>query len=455
MSASLTGDAGRQAPETRAIAGPVRMSSQTAFDRWIPAVLFHSLLIPAGISVSLGSLVLFPYRILLLALVPWIGLRMSRPDFRFNFVDGLVLIAGLWLVIALIANMGFGGAWQAGGREFIDLVGGYFLMRASIRSVADVERLVKLISPALVVVGLILAVESISHRAIIAEIFPLTGRAQELALEVRLGMIRAWGPFSHPILGGLIMASLLPVYALWRGRTARKAAGVFATLCAFFTISSAAIMSLVMSGGLAIYAWVMMMNYRKPNWQFIVYPLIGMVVVMQLFTQSGAARLIIRYLALNPSTGNFRLLIWDYGTASVALHPWFGIGYTDYQRAAWMVTGSIDNYWLLLAMHYGMVAPFSLIFAVIVTVAKMEQRRRKSPYRQVDWAYFGLQISISVLAMLLITVAATFQAQVWFLSLLGIGCSLAYRAPDPLPVRPPRQVDMRQALSHHRKQVPA
>ena len=58
------------------------------------------------------------------------------------------------------------------------------------------------------------------------------------------------------------------------------------------------------------------------------------------------------------------MLIWDYGSASVLNHPLFGVGLNDWERPGWM-PASIDNFWLFLAVRYGLPAPFLLLLAFL------------------------------------------------------------------------------------------
>jgi hypothetical protein len=64
----------------------------------------------------------------------------------------------------------------------------------------------------------------------------------------------------------------------------------------------------------------------------------------------------ISHFTFEQQTGWYRIWIWNYGSASVGNHPLFGIGLSDWERPSWMGSDSVDNFWLLTAMRYGLPA---------------------------------------------------------------------------------------------------
>ena len=75
--------------------------------------------------------------------------------------------------------------------------------------------------------------------------------------------------------------------------------------------------------------------------------------VVQFGSDLGAAKFFISHFTFDPQTGWYRVAIWDFGTASVLNHPLLGIGLADWERPRWMASDSVDNFWLLTAMRYG------------------------------------------------------------------------------------------------------
>src|SRR3546814_13280900 len=77
-----------------------------------------------------------------------------------------------------------------------------------------------------------------------------------LAPSFRFGLLRAAGPFSHAILAGLFLASLLPIYAMSGIRGWPKKSGVLVSLLGVLSWSSAAILGLLIGAGLVAYDWL-------------------------------------------------------------------------------------------------------------------------------------------------------------------------------------------------------
>ena len=106
---------------------------------------------------------------------------------------------------------------------------------------------------------------------------------------------------------------------------------------------------------LILIAWERIFRILTAKWAILV--VIGGTVlgIVQLAYPGGVAGFIIETLAFNPQTGYGRLEILEYGGASVLEHPIFGIGLSTWEGPWWRPI-SVDNYWLLTAMRYGLPA---------------------------------------------------------------------------------------------------
>jgi len=69
-------------------------------------------------------------------------------------------------------------------------------------------------------------------------------------------------------------------------------------------------------------------------------------------------------LTLEPSTGYYRLLIYEHGLKNIWANPWYGIGLADWERPAFMVASTIDSYWLVLTMRQGIPSLLILLLAI-------------------------------------------------------------------------------------------
>jgi O-antigen ligase len=155
-----------------------------------------------------------------------------------------------------------------------------------------------------------------------------------------------------------------------------------------------------------------------------------------MLSNSGFFNLMVRYASLNTVSAFNRVLIWQFGSRSVAEHPWFGIGYDDWDRPTWMQwdnSFSIDNFWLLIAMRFGLPVAVFLGIATLTAVGVLAWRSTR--YQPADARLMrGMAISLGVFALGIISVALWLIALAWFFVLVGVAVSLAYQLePKPTP----------------------
>ncbi|WP_169053624.1 O-antigen ligase family protein [Alteraurantiacibacter aquimixticola] len=386
------------------------------------AAFFWVLLLPPQFNAQIGTVVLPAYRILLFAVMLLVIITIIRGQLRWTLPDTLVCGIGLWIIIALFATMDVETAIQGGGSQFIDIVISYLCGRIAIRSPRDFRIFLVLIAPALGFIALMLALESITHSFIVQPLASaVTGQPVRLGAVERLGLMRAPGPFPHSILAGIFFGSFLPLYALSGLRGWPKITGFIASLCSFFTISSAALLALLAGFGLIFYSWLTE-QISGISWRLFVLACAVVMFVLELATKSGAFVLLVRYAALNSVSSYNRILIWNHGSASVRNHPFFGVGYNDWERPFWMLE-SVDNYWLWLAIQYGALPSILLLAATVVAVYRLGRAASHSP-RADRHLRMGVAISYSIFALGIISVAIWLSALVWFYALLGITVSL-------------------------------
>ncbi len=384
-----------------------------------PLILLAGILTPTGLQAQVGGLLLFPYRVALIVLLPFLLLQMVRRGTRFNAVDWLILFLGGWTIVSMMANSGILPGIEDGGRTALDILVSYFIGRVYFAHPDQWRRFLSVSFLPICVVGAILLIESVTHRFIVTALFPLHFVPDQ---QLRMGLMRGLSVFPHQILAGMFFASLFPLYYFafrgTKGNGHRATVGLFA----LFAVSSAAILSLLVALALAIYVFVSRLTLKRLDWRPIVILGILALLALQFGADGGAMRWIVRNLTLDPQTGYFRILIWDFGSASALAHPWLGIGNESYERPVWMLTDSIDNYWLFLAMRFGMPAALAATAAVFCTIALANRARRALlPFDPARADVFvGLIISLFCFWLLVWTVALWDNVLSWFYLLLGV-----------------------------------
>lgn len=378
----------------------------------------------------IGGVAFYAYRIVGFALLPWLLGRFGK-GLRLSFADGLILVAAGWMVVSFLAFYGTEGIARGIGLA-VDVAIPYLCARISITSYQDLRRLLLYCLPGLMIAGVTLAFESLSHNLIVRPAFASifgdlstyeNGVAVSNArffIDYRMGLLRASGPFPHPILGGLFLASFLPLFMRAGLKGWPRIAGPIAAALGFFSVSTAVFLAYAIHIALIVTDAILRFA-RLRIWPVI----IGSTLILLLAAQvASGGRLVafISRISLNPATAYYRQLIWDYGSQSILDHPIIGIGFSEYQRLSWM-TPSVDNYWLLLGIRHGFLTPTCIFVFCLVFIWKLG---RSLEYLPAHDQKLGQALNVSVFALFLtaFTVSYFSGMQTLFYVMLGTGASL-------------------------------
>jgi len=397
---------------------------------WPIVLVIYATLLPREVAIHVGENFIYVDRLALFLTTPWILLNLWRGAIRFVLPDWLILLLGIWMVVSLGEVYGPERAAVSGLSFAFDAVAGYYLARIEFRSLDDIRRALIACAPGFFLAGLSLMIESLSHHFIIrpffASIFGGLHYASgtdnidtEMHIVTRFGLVRAYGPWTHPIMAGLHLATLLAIY--WKSgiRGVPFWMAMFAAACSVFTMSSAALLALVITIGALCYDWLCG-RVKELNWPLLLLALVTSLVVLSFFTNAGLVSVFVRFATLDPATGYFRISIWQYGTLSVLNHPWFGIGFDPYSRPDWMITSSIDTHWLLYAVRYGLPAASALMLACLSAIGGLV-RAEKMANKADSGFYRGILMSLLMLVLMGFSVSYSGGTLTWFTILLG-GC---------------------------------
>ena len=191
----------------------------------LPAViLFYTVILPPEVRLSLGEQVLFAPRIIGFALLPWILWQLVRGQVRFVIWDYLFFFGSFWMVFAFMVYYGPADGVIRGGALAFDYTIPYLIGRICFKNTTDVRRFLIMVAPGLILAGLSMLMEVLASRPLVRPAFASIfgdlsafqdGKAigaRESFIDRRLGILRANGPFAHPILAGVLLASFLPLY---------------------------------------------------------------------------------------------------------------------------------------------------------------------------------------------------------------------------------------------------
>jgi hypothetical protein len=381
-------------------------------------------LLPEQFNPTIGGLYLPPFRVYLMGAAMYILFGALRSRFRFVWPDILVILGAAWIWLAAYQTSGsLETAAVMGGSHTVDIALAYFLARVAIQSPKDFRTFLILIAPGLGFVSFIVVLESFSQRHILQPVSSsLTGIPNRLRLETRMGLVRGAGPFAHPIHAGILLASFLPLYVLSGLRGWPKWVGILASIGGVFSMSSAAMLGIVVGGGLVIYQWLCE-RIANLTWRLFLFFSAVLFAGVELTSNSGFYSLLVRYASLNSGSAYNRVLIWQYGTENVARNPWFGIGYGDWDRPWWMFSGSFDHFWLILALRWGIPNVVMLLGATLIAIAMVALKSSRLPIGE-SRTFRGVAIALSVFALGVNSVSLWLATLVWFFMMVGLAVSI-------------------------------
>jgi hypothetical protein len=342
------------------------------------AILFLvSLLVPT--SFWIGPLQMKPYRVVLLALFfPLLFRLFSGRAGKVMIIDWLMIGAPIWATLALIMNHPIGEMVEPIGIIFLESLGAYLLARVCIRSAEDFRLVVKALFLIILILLVFAAAEGVTRRPILLQLLGESSAAVDAG--VRWGLRRAQAVFAHPIhYGAFVSAGLGLVWYALRpdaGIVYRVSCAAAVGLSTFLSLSSGALVAFVMQ--CVFIGWELAMRPNPMRWRVFAAGSLAGYILLDLLSNRTPFHVLVDYATFSSGSSYMRILIWHYGTDNVAANPIFGIGLNDWEQPGWM-TASVDNFWLLLTMQYGL--PFIMMFggALVLILRRVSRQTLTDP----------------------------------------------------------------------------
>ena len=322
-------------------------------------VLLYLLAVMIPIGFNLGPLLLNVLRLFLLVVTVPLVLKLFSGKYGKLFAtDYLFVIHLAWATLALAINNPEAVVQQFGsvGMEFL---GGYAVGRAYIRSSSDFIALCKMLVFLTLAMLPIAIFETLTGRPIIVEFIrslPVLKSVPVVTYEKRMGLERVQAVFEHPIHYGLFCSIIFSMcFVALRGAVTDSRRYLGSALIAFSTflsLSSGALLAILLQFFLIMWATVFA-NVAK-RWLMLLGLFALAYVAIDLLSNRTPIKVFMSYATFSAHTAYWRAHIFEWGMVNVWANPVFGIGMNDWVRPHWMETvSSIDNFWLLNAMKYG------------------------------------------------------------------------------------------------------
>lgn len=332
----------------------------------LPVVLYLlCVVLPVGFH--LGPLALSLLRLLLLAMVVPMLLQLFTGRYgKVLLTDILFMLHILWAAVSIFVNNPQQVIEHVGsfGLEFI---GGYLLGRAYIRSAGDFIALARWVVFLAICTLPIALIETATRHPVVLELINKLPGITDVFLVVmqpRMGLDRVQAVFAHPIHYGLFcsVAFSLAFVAL-HGITRtfwRYGSSTIVAVCGFLALSSGALLAILLQ--MALILWAKIWSRYWWRWRLLVGLFVLAYIVIDLLSDRTPVRVFMSYATFSVHNAYYRALIFEYGMQNVWANWLFGIGLGDWFRPAYMHGGTVDNFWLVVAMRYGI--PAFLLLAV-------------------------------------------------------------------------------------------
>lgn len=393
---------------------------------WLITLFYISILTP--VIVNVGSFALPPYRMFLLltffpSTILWLMGRLGQR----RVMDVFVIVFCFWAAATLFKAHSFGSIYKVAGYNTLETAGAYFLGRMVVQNPEGFSRLVRNHFVALLIMlPLALLETQTGDPLVISFVGKFLQSHPVVTYEPRLGLERAQALFQHPIIFGLFSAVGFGLF--WKVFTGGKsifASGV-AVVSAICSVSSGAIMVLMLQWIFSGYDWLMR-NVRI-RWMLFFAACLLVYIVIDILSNRSPFHVFVSYMTLNSSTGYNRIRIWEYGIQNVKSNPVFGIGMRDWVRPNWM-SSSVDNHWLLIMMRHGYIGGFLFMSPFVIFLVRLS--RAKLVSELVRRQRQGILISLGALLIGASTVFLWGPIYVWLMFFLGASVWLiGYQEPE-------------------------
>jgi hypothetical protein len=369
-----------------------------------------------GEHVIVGGLNFTMMRVILLFGWMRIIARGELRGFQWNTVDKLILA---WTMIRTINyTLVWGGSSALINRlgYAYDILGAYFLFRCLVREPEDIYRAIRYLALFVGPLALLMFQERLTGRNFFAVVggVPLS--------EIRDGVFRAQGPFSHSILAGTFGASTLPLFI---GGYLFKRKGILLTViaCASATVITAVSGSsgpalAYLAGLVGLMLWPLRRKMRLVRWTIVV-----VLLALQVIMSQPVWFIMARLTVVSGSTGWFRGFLVDMTLRHFS--EWWLIG--SNANASWhYYLADVTNQYIAEALGGGLITVM-LFIAIFAYAFRSVGRQVLSNTSSAGERYLAWSLGAVLFLHLLNFVSVTyFDQNVITFYLLLAGISVTY-----------------------------
>ena len=369
----------------------------------VPALVILSLL---PIRFDLAGQLLNPSRALLLVMTPYLMAQwLSGRYGRLVYTDYAIAFFCVWMTLA-VANFNPSRVFGFAGSNVLQVIGGYLIGRAAVRSAEDFFALTRVMVIAILALLPLAFYESVLNQdsPILnwLEQYPAISAYRDSDMCCRLGLNRAQAVLIQPIHYGIFCSLAIAPFVLGMHNrvpaTTRYVVTGLLLLAVLFSVSSGALMTSVLQLGMVGYA--VMFHGFKDQWKLMNRALLVGYVLLELITTKFAFFTLAEKVAFSSHNAYTRQVMVDTGIKLVGQYPLFGYGLRSWPLPYWMrYSTSIDNYWLVLAGSFGLPTFLAAFTAFLVPLFFVGGKRLTKGsdlyYIRLSWTFLMAALLLS------------------------------------------------------------
>lgn len=342
-------------------------------------VLIYLLCVVIPIGFQVGPLAMTTLRLFMLIMIVPLMVRLVFGHYgRILLTDVMFVLFIGWTFVSLAANNP-DKVIQNVGSAGIEFLGGYIVGRAYIRGSADFIALCKWIGLLALATLPFALLETLTGRPLIIETLRKLPGLTSVAIvdiEKRMGLERVQAVFAHPIHYGLFcsVAFTMSFIALRdvTGTTWRYVSSAIIAFSGFLALSSGALLAILLQ--IALIGWSRAFAAIQWRWWLLIGIFVLAYVAIDLLSNRTPIRVFMSYATFSAHNAYWRGIIFEWGMKSVWGHPLLGIGLNDWERPHFMYSGSMDNFWLVNAVRYGIPGFLFLAIGYVLGIFRVMRR---------------------------------------------------------------------------------
>ena len=320
--------------------------------------------------------------------------QLFRRGARFIISDFFACATAAWMIAAVPSE-------TSTYAEIVEFVGAYWVARAYFFGRPAIEAFLKALKFVVIALIVLAMLDFLSGRAIVletsAKLFPIPF----FEAQYRASFVRAPSTFDTAELYGTFCAAAVAIFLYSGGSAIRYA--IFCSFGCLLSISSGPLLALVIV--LFTFCYDCIMKGRAWRWKVFTFA-IAIFLLVVYFASAHPVSWLVAHLTLDPSTGYWRVAVWDHTTAYLASSPYFGFGFLDFGDPEDFFThASVDSVWLVVALQFGVPTSVLLLLTVMASLFDVGRRNGTLTYDPyVDRIGTGFTLAIMTLAVVGLTV---------------------------------------------------